>query len=139
MAVLLFTYFGVVYRVRLDEALTVCCQQMYVFGSLSYARSPWIRLPHRELLCVVRAMLKKMERRVYVGDTVHLSKIDWIDGRGVVEDIVPRETLLEEPAIANVNHILLVFAADRPEFSPEQASRFVFNRVLLNIFCVTYS
>lgn len=35
-----------------------------------------------ELLCVVRALLKKMRERVLVGDFVRVISIDWIDMRG---------------------------------------------------------
>ena len=38
--------------------------------------------PKRDLLCVVRALLKKMKQRVLVGDFVRISGIDWTDGRG---------------------------------------------------------
>lgn len=38
--------------------------------------------PQARLLCVVRALLKKMRREVLVGDRVRLVGIDWTDGRG---------------------------------------------------------
>ena len=38
--------------------------------------------PRQELLCVVRALLKKIKQRVLVGDYVEVSSIDWTDGRG---------------------------------------------------------
>ena len=39
--------------------------------------------PQRELLCIVRALLKKIKQRVLVGDFVEVSSIDWTDGRGM--------------------------------------------------------
>ena len=38
--------------------------------------------PQRELLCIVRALLKKIKQRVLVGDFVEVSSIDWTDARG---------------------------------------------------------
>lgn len=38
--------------------------------------------PRPRLLCVVRALLKKMRREVLVGDRVRVVGIDWADGRG---------------------------------------------------------
>lgn len=38
--------------------------------------------PQKELLCIVRALLKKIKQRVLVGDFVEVSSIDWTDGRG---------------------------------------------------------
>lgn len=36
-----------------------------------------------ELLCTVRALLKKMKQRVYVGDYVSVSNIDWTSRQGI--------------------------------------------------------
>lgn len=38
--------------------------------------------PRDELLCVVRKLLKKMNRNVLVGDRVRVDRVDWVDGRG---------------------------------------------------------
>ena len=35
-----------------------------------------------ELLCAVRALLKKIRQQVLVGDRVHVVGIDWADKRG---------------------------------------------------------
>ena len=35
-----------------------------------------------ELLCAVRALLKKIKQQVLVGDRVHVVGIDWADKRG---------------------------------------------------------
>lgn len=39
--------------------------------------------------------------------------------------MLPRSSLLAEPAVANVTHVLLVFAADMPPFQPSPATRFL--------------
>jgi ribosome biogenesis GTPase len=62
-----------------------------------------------ELLCVVRALLKKIKRRVLVGDRVLVSGIDWTDRRGMVEDVLDRRSEIAEPPVANVEHLLVIF------------------------------
>ena len=78
-----------------------------------------------ELLCVVRAVLKKIKRRVLVGDRVLVSGIDWVDRRGMVEDVLDRRSEIAEPPVANVEHLLILFAFDRPKLEPIALSRFL--------------
>ena len=81
--------------------------------------------PQPRLLCVVRALLKKMKREVLVGDRVRIVGIDWTDGRGMVDDVLPRTTSLAEPPVANVNHVLLVFSLSLPPLQPSAATRYL--------------
>ena len=37
---------------------------------------------HVELLCIVRALLKKLRERVLVGDYVRVISIDWVEAQG---------------------------------------------------------
>jgi len=78
-----------------------------------------------ELLCVVRAVLKKIKRRVLVGDRVLVSGIDWVDRRGMVEDVLDRRSEIAEPPVANVEHLLVLFSFDRPKLEPIALSRFL--------------
>ncbi|XP_076882101.1 small ribosomal subunit biogenesis GTPase RsgA 1, mitochondrial-like [Bidens hawaiensis] len=73
-----------------------------------------------ELLCVVRNLLKKIKRRVLVGDTVLVGSIDWIDRRGVIENVFERRTEILDPPVANVDHLLVLFSLDQPK--PEEFS-----------------
>lgn len=81
--------------------------------------------PRARLLCVVRGLLKKIKQTVLVGDTVRVVGIDWVDGRGMVEEVLPRKSELSDPAVANVDHVVLVFAADMPPFQPVQVTRYL--------------
>lgn len=38
----------------------------------------------------------------------------------MVEEVLPRKSELSDPAVANVDHVVLVFAADMPPFQPVQ-------------------
>ena len=81
--------------------------------------------PQTRLLCVVRALLKKMKRQVLVGDVVRVVGIDWVDGRGMVEDVFPRSSKLDEPPVANISRVMLVFSLAMPPFMPSAATRYL--------------
>lgn len=81
--------------------------------------------PQTQLLCVVRALLKKIKQTVLVGDRVKVIGIDWVDGRGMVEEVLPRRSQLAEPPVANVNHVVLVFAMSKPVLQPGPATRYL--------------
>lgn len=78
-----------------------------------------------ELLCVVRALLKKIKRRVMVGDKVLISGVDWIDGRGMIEQVLDRESEIWDPPVANVDQLLVLASLDRPRPEPLSLSRFL--------------
>ncbi|GLC41191.1 hypothetical protein PLESTM_001165100 [Pleodorina starrii] len=79
----------------------------------------------RLLLCSIRALLRKLRVDVVVGDVVRVGSIDWGQGRGVVSEVLPRSSRLVDPSVANVDHVLLVFALDQPPFEEYQVSRFL--------------
>lgn len=81
-------------------------------------------LPHT-LLCTRRSRLKKIGQQVIVGDRVQVEEIDWVDKRGAIAQVLPRESELDRPPIANVDQILLVFALAEPMLDPFQLSRFL--------------
>ncbi|CAL8469056.1 g8597 [Coccomyxa elongata] len=78
-----------------------------------------------ELLCTVRGILKKIKQSVLVGDRVRVAGIDWDDQRGTVDDVLPRRSELQDPAVANVDQVLLVFALERPPLDFRTATRFL--------------
>lgn len=82
-------------------------------------------LPLTMLLCTRRARLKKIGQQVMVGDRVIVEEPDWEGGRGAVGEVLPRQSQLERPAVANANQILLVFAVAEPELDWHQLSRFL--------------
>ncbi|HCF27137.1 MAG TPA: ribosome small subunit-dependent GTPase A [Cyanobacteria bacterium UBA11049] len=77
------------------------------------------------LLCTRRARLKKLGQQVMVGDRVEVVEPDWVGGRGAIADVLPRQTQLDRPPIANAEQILLVFALAEPILDPYQLSRFL--------------
>ncbi|KAJ3675763.1 hypothetical protein LUZ60_004805 [Juncus effusus] len=78
-----------------------------------------------DLLCVVRALLKKIKRRVLVGDKVIVGSIDWTDKRGMIEDVFERYSEVSDPPVANVDHLMVMFALDQPKLEPFNLTRFL--------------
>lgn len=85
------------------------------------------------LLCTRRSRLKKIGQQVMVGDRVHIEEPDWAGQRGAIAGVLPRQTELDRPPIANVNQILLVFALAEPQLDAVQLSRFLVKAELSDI------
>jgi ribosome biogenesis GTPase len=77
------------------------------------------------LLCTRRSRLKKIGQQVMVGDRVVVAEPDWAGGRGAISEVLPRQTELNRPPIANADQILLVFAIVEPDLEPIALSRFL--------------
>ncbi len=77
------------------------------------------------VLCTRRSRLKKIGQRVMVGDRVEIEEPDGQGEGGAISQVLPRQTELDRPPIANANHILLVFALADPPLDPHQLSRFL--------------
>jgi len=78
-----------------------------------------------ELLCTRRSRLKKIGQQVMVGDRVRVEEPDWVGHRGAITQVLPRQTQLDRPPIANAQQILLVFALAEPSLDAHQLSRFL--------------
>jgi ribosome biogenesis GTPase len=118
------------YRVQLDreEDKETKRQPDKEIGELSdrgNALSPSFSSNTPILLCTRRTRLKKIGQQVIVGDRVVVEEPDWAGGRGAIADVLPRQSQLDRPAIANVNQILLVFAVTDPPLEPHQLTRFL--------------
>ena len=76
--------------------------------------------------CKLRGLLKrdkKIGSAVCVGDFVEISRLK--DKSGVIENVQSRRNLLIRPAIANVDRVILTFAADAPKLHPLLLNRFI--------------
>ncbi|KAF5449361.1 hypothetical protein F2P56_029817 [Juglans regia] len=78
-----------------------------------------------ELLCVVKAVLKKIKRRVLVGDKVLVGSIDWVDRRGMIENVFQRSSEILDPPVANVDHLLVLFSLEQPRPEAFTLTRFL--------------
>lgn len=77
--------------------------------------------PNGTALCTLRATLKKSGQIVKVGDQVWLDNPE--DERPVIAQVLPRRNELHRPAIANVEQLLIVMAAQEPTFLSLMADR----------------
>lgn len=91
----------------------------------SYPLRSETNLPSLFLLCTRRSRLKKIGQQVMVGDRVVVEEPDWNGSRGAIAQVLPRQTELSRPPIANANQILLVFALAEPDLDPVALSRFL--------------
>ena len=75
--------------------------------------------------CKLRGKFKKTRKSqgVVPGDKVLIGRLP--DGTGVVEEQLPRESLLRRPAVANVTQVILTFAAAQPDLHPLLLNRFL--------------
>lgn len=65
------------------------------------------------LRCHARGRLKTQGERILPGDVVRFTRVS--DDEGVVEEIMPRRSLLVRPYVANVDQVVVVVALDRPQ------------------------
>lgn len=79
----------------------------------------------RRLLCTRRSRLDHEGVQVWVGDRVRLEGIDWTAGRAAVAEVEPRQNLLQRPAVANVNRVIVVTALAEPDLDALQLTRFL--------------
>ncbi|MEL7036061.1 MAG: small ribosomal subunit biogenesis GTPase RsgA [Cyanobacteria bacterium J06592_8] len=98
-------------------------QVQLTIASLSLPEAQGLTEPY--LLCTRRTRLKKIGQKVMVGDRVVIEEPDWTGGRGAIAEVLPRQTELTRPPIANADQILLVFAVAEPDLDPQALSRFL--------------
>jgi len=75
--------------------------------------------------CKLRGKFKQRRQRdaVLPGDRVMID--DLPDGSGVVEERLERRNLLRRPAVANLDQVILTFAAAEPDLHPLLLNRFL--------------
>ncbi len=84
-------------------------------GGFYYVESlekPRGKVSSEPLECSIRGKLKLGKEGILVGDKVEFLEVD---GHTVIVNILPRETELKRPYIANVDLIVLVFAQRNPD------------------------
>ncbi|HEU5086258.1 MAG TPA: GTPase RsgA, partial [Roseiflexaceae bacterium] len=98
----------------------------------------WVQTEQGIVECTLRGRLKKERLSTdiaVIGDVVELTIV--APGKGAIEAVAPRRTKLarraaftkgiwkEDVLVANVDQVLLVFACDRPAFSPGMLDRYL--------------
>jgi ribosome biogenesis GTPase len=72
--------------------------------------------------CSVRGKLKLTNSDILVGDKV---KYLLENSKGVITELLPRESILRRPYISNVDLLVVVFAHDNPDPNPGLITRFL--------------
>ncbi len=107
----------------------------------SYNSFFYVDLGGELLTCRIRGKLKRTRRgegAVCPGDMVEISRL--ADGTGVVERPLERKNLLMRPAVANIDQVVLTFAAAQPDLHPLLLNRFLvlaeWSRIPSILLCV---
>ena len=85
-------------------------------------------------LCTLRGRFKKQRIRPIVGDIVEY--IGFQDGKGRIENILPRKNELERPHIANIDQIILVATVVHPALSRITLDKFLILAESQELECV---
>ena len=85
----------------------------------------YVQTENELVSCKLRGKFKKARKSqgVVPGDKVLIARLS--DGTGVVEEQLPRDSLLRRPAVANVTQVILTFAAAQPDLHPLLLNRFL--------------
>ena len=90
------------------------------------------------LSCRLRGRIKRTKGSVVTGDLVDYELLG--DGTGVIEGCRPRQNLLRRPAVANLDQVLITFAARQPDLSELLLNRFLvlaeWSGILEIIICI---
>lgn len=81
-----------------------------------------VLVDEEEITCRARGRIKKEKVKILVGDHV---RVEEEENGSVIAEVLQRRNLLPRPPIANVDQLIIVFAADRPAFNPRLLDRFL--------------
>lgn len=101
----------------------------------------FVKVEENLIPCKLRGLMKrdkKIGTAVCPGDFVEISLLK--DKSGVIEKVLPRKSLMARPAVANVDKIILTFAAAQPDLHPLLLNKFLvlaeFSKIREIIICV---
>ena len=75
------------------------------------------------IACKLRGRMKQIRYSVCVGDRVQFTPTG--DAVGAIEQILPRDSFLKRPEVANVNQSIITFAASHPRVDFGLLDRFL--------------
>ncbi|MDF2568923.1 MAG: rsgA [Sporomusa sp.] len=83
----------------------------------------YIQSGNKVITCNLRGRFKKERFSLLVGDQV----IYTLTGpdKGIIEEILPRHSMLKRPMVANVDQVVLTFAAVNPDINPILVDKFL--------------
>lgn len=75
--------------------------------------------------CKITGVLKKRKDNIVVGDFVELEQINENSKQAFIAKVLPRETYIPRPKVANINQIVIVSALKEPDLDFEQLNRYL--------------
>ena len=75
--------------------------------------------------CKAKGIFRKEKIKPLVGDNVEFSITDEAKKTGNVDEILPRKNTLIRPAVANIDQVLVIFAAASPKPNLNMLDRFL--------------
>lgn len=75
----------------------------------------YVHAGHQVYACKAKGSFRNQNQKPLVGDNVEITILDEKDFEGNIEEILPRTSELLRPAVANVDQVMVVFAAAQPE------------------------
>lgn len=83
----------------------------------------FVQTADKVVMCTLRGRFKKERFSLLVGDEVEYTTTG--EEKGVIEHILPRRSMLRRPMVANVNQVILTFAAVNPDINAALVDRFL--------------
>lgn len=83
----------------------------------------YVQTAENIVMCTLRGRFKKERFSLLVGDQVEYEMAG--NGKGIIEQILPRRSMLRRPMIANIDQVILTFAAVSPNINTILVDRFL--------------
>nr|WP_092068019.1 ribosome small subunit-dependent GTPase A [Dendrosporobacter quercicolus]NSL46897.1 ribosome small subunit-dependent GTPase A [Dendrosporobacter quercicolus DSM 1736]SDL68578.1 ribosome biogenesis GTPase [Dendrosporobacter quercicolus] len=83
----------------------------------------FVQTANKVAMCTLRGRFKKERFSLLVGDEVEYTATG--EEKGVIEQILPRRSMLRRPMVANVDQVILTFAAVNPDINTALVDRFL--------------
>ena len=78
----------------------------------------YIRSNNETYECKIREVLKKQNKKIYVGDFVEFDN-------GYITEITDRKNYIPRPSVANIDQVVIVSAVKEPELDFNQLNRYI--------------
>ncbi len=75
----------------------------------------------------LKGVLKKKQKRLYVGDFVTVEIFNFDIPEGIVRELHPRKNILHKPPVANIDRVILIQTLHEPPLDIEFMDRFLFS------------
>ncbi len=75
--------------------------------------------------CRARGKFRKERITPTVGDYAEITVIDEENKKGSLDNILSRKTYMIRPRVANVDQVIIIFAAAKPQLDPDMLDRFL--------------